>query len=479
MGVIYRNSKIEPAPFFNISKEFQRTADGTIIGSTYRLTAQGQMMAWRGSPTSSGTFWTDTGSPPDESIASDARLKSILRKQEAIRSLFSQDGYVLEIQPWDFSSPIKCQPRVVSIDFPDGLWFEVCPYTITFETDNIQGIGVPSGEDSFGDYINSAQEDWGIEFADQYQDDSNLALFRLTHTLSAVGKRYYDPALGAGPGSLSMPAWQQARSWVQARLGIDTTRINASGTLNLPSFMQGFNHVRSENADYTAGTYSVNESWLVASGSATEDFTVDVKSNINEGVTQVSIQGSIQGLESRSTSNWTEVTQTKYEAALAKFNSVSSSFITRAQNYGGATLNATPLDYSIGKNPVNGVITYNYSYDTRPSNCIAGARSEQITITEEYASDVFAVLPVLGRAIGPVLQSIGTVTETKRSLSVEVVMNAVTGCNYSAWSGGRPNYTSVIAAAAPVASQVFISSNTESWNPKTGHGNRQISWTYQ
>ena len=44
-------------------------------------------------------------------------LKAILRKQEAIRILFSEDGHNFEIQPWDGGPSSKCNPRIQSIEF--------------------------------------------------------------------------------------------------------------------------------------------------------------------------------------------------------------------------------------------------------------------------------------------------------------------------------------------------------------------------
>lgn len=39
-----------PAPFINISKAYQKTGDGEIIGATYNITLSGKLLADRGSP---------------------------------------------------------------------------------------------------------------------------------------------------------------------------------------------------------------------------------------------------------------------------------------------------------------------------------------------------------------------------------------------------------------------------------------------
>lgn len=478
MPVIYRNKKIIPAPLVSISREIARTNDGTPIGQTFRLNMNGTIVAYMGSPTSSGTFWDVAGYPPNETIAADSRQYAIQTKQEALRDLFSQEGYVLEFQPWDGSAPIKCQPRIISMEFSEGPWFETCPFTISFEADRLDGFLLPSGEGNFDQFISSADENWSLEFNDQGENENQTQVFRLSHNVSAVGKRFYDPNVGIGPGSIRSEAWEQARIWVQSRLGLDTNRVLSSGTINLPSYFGGFNHGRSESVNKLDGSYSVVENWIISSGSALEDFTIDTKTNQSDGVAVVTIQGNIQGLETRD-SNFFNLTQTKYAAAEAKLTAVENAVFARAQNYSSLSLNPVPLDKNIGRNPINGTISYSYTYDTRPGNCIAGAKSETIEISDDYAKDIFAAIPILGRTAGPILQDIGTISETSRSLSIECVMPIVSGCLFATWTGGRPNYTSIISSVRPVASQVFVSENTESWSPKTGRATRRITWVYQ
>src|SRR5690606_22804115 len=98
-------------------KEFRKSADGTNIGSVFLITVTGRVVAYKGSPQSDGTFWTNTGYPADESIDADARLGALLRKKEAIRQLFADEGKSFEVQSADGTSPMKCNPRVISLEF--------------------------------------------------------------------------------------------------------------------------------------------------------------------------------------------------------------------------------------------------------------------------------------------------------------------------------------------------------------------------
>ena len=47
---------LTPAPFVNITKEFDKQGDGEILGTRYSITLQGTLVADRGSPTYEGLF---------------------------------------------------------------------------------------------------------------------------------------------------------------------------------------------------------------------------------------------------------------------------------------------------------------------------------------------------------------------------------------------------------------------------------------
>ncbi len=477
MPVLYNNDAVIPAPLVEINRGFDKSANGEIIGQRFTISLNGTLIATRGSPNSVGVFYNGPGDAPIEVLDTDAKLKAIFQKQEALRELFSQEGHILEFTTWNGYQGLTCQPRILNISFPQGIWVEVCPYTITLETDQINGLVLPSGEIGFDEKLVDANESWALEFADQGENENQTNIFRLTHNLSAVGKRYYDPNVGTGPGSLQREPWEHARLWCQRRLGIDNNRILSSGTLNLPSYYQGFNHSRGENVDKQGGSYSIQETWVVSSGDAIEDFTIESRQSQLQGITVVSIQGQIQGLETRDSDF--ALINTKYQAASGKFNSVLNSLISRAQNYAGLAVNPTPLELSIARNPINGVISYSYTYDTRPSNCIAGAKSESIQIIDNHPTDIFAIIPILGRAAGPILQSINTISEKSRTLSIEAVMTPISGCGISALTGAKPNVQGLIDLVRPVANQVFVSQNGESWDVKNARYSRNVSWVYQ
>lgn len=474
MSVYYNSKRLIPAPLVSFDKVYQRTGDGQTVGCTYAVKLTGTLACDKGSPTSSGTFWATSGYPGDETLTQTAKHTAILRKQEALRGLFADDGKLFEIRPLDESTPLKCYPRKANISFAEGVWVDRCEYSIEFEADQLDGLIYSSGEDIFPQFISDANEAWNLEFADTAENENQPAVFRLTHSVSAVGKRHYT---SAGTGSVIEP-WVQARSWVQPLLGIDANRILASGSLNLPAYMQGLNHVRNESVDKRAGSYGVTETWLIASGSALEDFTVTTQVGSEDGLDHVSIQGTITGLETRN--GQFQVTTTKYSSANTKYIAVSGQLHSRAQTYSGLSLNSESISRNISRNPVAGNIQYSYDFNNRPTKAIPGSKSEVITIQYDDPEDIFASIAVLGRKRGPLLQDIGASGDARKSLSIEIVMPPASGLP-STWEAQAPSVTGLIATFRPTGyTQVFISQKpNKTWNPMTGRFSYNIQWVYQ
>ena len=156
-------------------------------------------------------------------------------------------------------------------------------------------------------------------------------------------------------------------------------------------------------------------------------------------------------------------------------------------------MNSQPKSISLGLNEFNGEITYSLEFDNRPTNIMSGVLSENISVNDTYPGDVFAIIPVLGRATGPVLQYVGSRTEYKRDVQIELQMD-YTDLHYASGRGlitqkpsivepTRTQLRNLIKSLSPEGEpgvrQYFISAPSENWSPKTGSYNFSISWTYE
>jgi hypothetical protein len=492
--ISYSSKRLIPAPYISLAKDFQRTGNGEIIGTIFRISVTGKLLAYKGSPRSDGSFWTNPDYPSDETIDINGRLTSLERKIEALKLLFSADGQNFIIQGADGGAPLRFNPRIINLEFSAGPWVEYVDYNITLEADRVYGL---INDNNLNTLISDANETWNIE-TDETPEGLGLSrTYRLTHSVSAVGKRFYDAA-----GNLQQEPWKNAREYVVPKLGFDSSYLISSGVRDLiypqgsgsNSIYHGYNHLRTENIDKQTGGYSVTETWILTSGTAIEDFSVESTNSIENSLISVSIQGNIIGLEERNSdlSVIAGGTGTKYFRASSQFTISSGLALARAQFYSGYTLNITPIEQRIGRNPVTGNINYSFNYDNRPSNLLGG-RSEHISVHDDLNSDVVAIIPILGRTSGPLFQPINTRREKTRTLTIDATFNRA---NFGAGSGSvsairnafygqRPSssiISGVISAVDPANcgfSTSYRIEDGENYDPYSGRFSRNIKWLLQ
>jgi hypothetical protein len=470
-AVVYGNNALVPAPFVAISKEIITKEDGTPIAHTYAITLKGKLLAWKGSPGSSGAFWQSSGYPPDEVIQPSSMLAAILEKQSALRNLFATEGQSLEIQPYDGSQPFKCNPRVKRIDFPEGQWFNEAEYVITLEADWVDGM-------SDADYppqglVNKVADEWNIEILDE-----KIPTYRLTHAVSAVGKRVFDETGALLNGK---QAWENAKDYVlnTTGLGLDTTRMQAPGVLNA-STLQAYNYIRSNQVNEDAGVFASTESWVCydpqGQPPAIHEYTVSVHYSLNDNRTTATVEGTVTGLEVRDNQT-RSLTSTRWQNGSARWNGyIAPYLLSTAQANTGLTLNPIATNSQVGSNQVAGTVNYHFEFDNRPVPSTPGAISEIITIVNNHAADVFAQIPVLGRPFGPVLQSIGTVTAKKRAITIEIVMPPTT----MSFTSSPPNTDGIVLGLVPQgALAVFLEQDDEQWTERTGRYSRTTSFVWE
>ena len=670
---------LRPAPLVSISLQINKNGAGEAIGATYSLTLTGTILSDRGNPfgaySINGTPFQvdDNGSiyvpnigtsspgaqgrygprnlfhsgsqygspdagPPPQIVSNDYALDSIFSKQRAIRALFARDGQLMEIIPVNGDSvAIACNPRVLSVQFSEGIYVDKCDYTIELEADTLRSangavdneglvkywkegsafLGNLDGSTVYdatteaqyilnGEYfISDFSEDWTLDTDEanaQTNQDGFLVprTYSITHNISAVGKTHYLP------DGTKLRAWQQAKGFVQNKLltfgtappagpirnypnsdntsttvdGVVTSDINSDpsviagmigkGTLDLIAAYGGYNRVISEQIDEAAGSYSVTETWLLASGTAYETYNINISQGLDNPYVQVSIDGNIKGLSAMTPKHYGGV-HTKGEPinspvgsdrtgvqlddqivhesgfylspimnAWLKYDQVTAtggfgynSEVYKRANFAAShyndiyrRLNPKPQSRSLAIDETAGTLNYSAAYDNRPLDIFSGVLSESITINDTYPGDIFATVPVIGRATGPLLQYIGSRTEYSRDLSVEMTIDRTFGlANYwgnplyenvdldnhnnntlpAGYQGFNLNnatsYAALVAkkpsVAEPTRTQLqqlimevspmqepgirkyFANPPTESWNPKDGTYTLNLSWTYE
>jgi hypothetical protein len=482
VNLSYGSYQFTPVPLMNISKSIDSTADGTILGETLNITLDGSLVCV-GGPTG---------------------IAEIRDKQNDLMSAFSRNGQLLLLTCGTPANVLMSgYPVVNSLELPEDIWVQESKFT----------IGLTMGEITAGSgsgFITDATDEWNLELDDSSYwqwtlpgatGDSNTHRVRLTHSVSATGRPRYQTTGKIG-------AITNAKNFVLPRLGYDSSKVGQSGVINMNvnNFAaSAYDHIRSVSENELAGSYSVTESWLVQNtgiatnpGTALEDFTINLRQSTDSPFIGVSIEGQIQGVETKSYGTNPgdfSITTTKYTSASGTWNNVKNRLLGRANLLldsvtTASDINPTPLSTQIGHNPNTGNISYAYEYNTRPTTCITGAITETITIVDNYATDIFAVLTIPGRAVGQLPQDLSTTTLPSRQISIEAVMAAPTGCPTSA--GSVTNYlgqapkaqvqTILNAFQAELESsysQVFVTENNITWVPTEARISATLGLTYQ
>lgn len=504
---------IRPAPLISITS--QRVGNKyASFGTRYNITLNGVIMP----PPSSGGGAMNAG---------EQALDYIMGKQAEILNIFKAEPSSevmpkIEITPGGNNPAISFYARLDSVNFQEGTYVNLCRYTINLISE--KQIDVGSGSST---YIDDLLEDFNETWS--FDTDSTLGYaqtggstsvsprhYVMTRTVTATGRNNPTKGLNTaksdsevdGGGVEDKPAWLQAVTFLNTYSTPDTILGSCPFT---DTFFPGsvivaaYNQSRTLTIDKAAGSCTMVDTFILGQSghTALENYTVNATASKDAPYVKVSVDGTIRGLSEGAnyTIHSSDGNEALYNQALVRYNLISgngnfgsSSFIyQRASLAVGQTLNPVPVSASAGHNSANGEITYNITYDNRPSNYFDNVLYENINVSDTYPGDVFATIPVLGRATGPILQYTFGRTEYKRELTIELVMDyTAIGYNYDTASlvSLKPSIgqnsgkiDSVIAMFSPASEpgirKYFVSPPIESWAAREGRYSLTIGWTYE
>jgi hypothetical protein len=167
-------------------------------------------------------------------------------------------------------------------------------------------------------------------------------------------------------------------------------------------------------------------------------------------------------------------------------------------------LNIIPISTNEGHDPRKGTISYSYEFNDK-FRFISGVLAESISINQTGPVDVINEAFVLGRRLGPVLQSLGAKTSAKKDLTFEVIVVPpsswkgfmLSNAECPLYTGGNTYQTiqTIIEGFKPFGDrkssvfgtftrlndtgQVYVSQDNANWNPTEGRYTRTIGWIYQ
>lgn len=430
MAVYYHNNLIEPAPQVSIAYE-PIYANDNIIGYIYRLTLTGFASTYKKSTNSGGQRF----------------FGKVVKAIEDLQKIIMVNGGELRItDPKTNNLLLKAAGGIVrSINFEPGNsnWTTYAPYTIEMEFNELN-----IGDDAFGcsagfatstnnlikdqSYkIKNFRDSWTFDISqDVYRYDNNIknindSMINVTYNLSATGRHYFSSS-----GTL-LPAWVQAKQFVQEKLIEQVTALNTNGILKLESGGTSCNSVgtnldslhnvsASDGAlsitenNYKIYNESINYSISEAEGSFDATYTcilkkgnpvkhtiskdVSYSSEGNKDIYTISIKGSIEGLVERNLINGNSNFEIdNSNGQLLQTNSYNGEKYTNAENFynseqiletkEGGTLDLTPIWKSyFDVTAVSLAVTASSNCgDFSPNPASANLTKNYITGTIEYS----------------------------------------------------------------------------------------------
>lgn len=520
----WRDKEIDSliSPNTSISKEYLRADDGTVVAQKHTITVKGYILA-------SGDPLSDQEDSRQNYLY--GRILDFLNlgSTGSLNNIPKNQAGLLEIQPVGAGSHVIKYDgaQLISLSLPetpdDTAGIQYQEYGFTFESYQ----PAYSSGDIYSSYrIKSVNESWDVEKQEDAVSFTNMDFnannsdynYVLKHTVSAVGLPSFNN------GSLGNTAFYEAYNYVNTRLKSDVTSqyissdvynnaIPASSAFSIDSWRSSgissgnvvnptgylsYNKVRQSSSDIAGGSYSVTSSYTMSRNSG----NIEISANYNEdenGDISVSIEGSITPLSRQSISS---LVNDKYVIASSIYNQVSDSGNwTKATVLASSVLSTYkpsgcnnslvvdryPRSISVGRNKNNGNITFNLNYKGISSgvrnlkDSITGCITANVTVTDDNRSNSYglgyksiAIVPIIGKTDGPIIQDMGTTKERRRTVSFDVTMKQ------SCRSFDSPPTGSIyplMESYKPVGSS-YVQNFTENWEWVNGRYNLSVDWIY-
>lgn len=488
-----------------IQKEFGRADDGSILNEKHTINLRGQIVA---NGNDADSRYSSLISQMSSYAAKVRYTTRSTTTQSAPLTITGDSGTLLSYSQATLLN--------ISISEPseETAGLHVQEVALSFETYNTPA-------DPASDYkLRSASENFEIKKEEgglSYLNDDITAnepfySYTITHTISAQG--LINPS--------QREAFEEAYNYVNSRKLDSLAEIKKDNfNRDLASSFDGklfkvaannsivvdgadfnnynqYNKIRTSSCDLTNGSYSLTTTFFMSRSES----NIEISGNFNRdesGDSSVTVEGTIQGL---STNSPTSVKTNKITQARATYSTIAGDLKSASKIYAfaldiynryqqdktGISLRDTPLNYSFGENKNAGTITFNVSYKVYPSALVSllqnitGALTATASITDSnrngagYDTDTIVIIPIIGRASGPIIQDMSTTKERTRSVNVDVTL--------------EPRYRTIVNNTVrsqviaeldnykPTNSEIYVNEFQETWDWTSGKYNLNLSWTY-
>jgi hypothetical protein len=261
----------------------------------------------------------------------------------------------------------------------------------------------------------------------------------------------------------------KGRCGISGKTALETAE-DAFDNIDISAICDGYIISHSISKNEREGTLTFNYECHDRPKNYIDEQTVTVSYDDTEGCYSVRIEGTITPLCPASgaavavgESGWLEVSGALSGIAAASVECGESQSLWLRRS-------------SISRDTVHGKRNYSYDYTCCKCVSIPGALEENVEISNNHQTDVVAIIPILGRAAGPIIQDKLTKTVDKCNINISLKYPPV--CNSYAKPSGLVDGVSgiLVDAMCCTGNKTYIESDNESWSPRTGRYTRQITY---
>ena len=403
-------------------------------------------------------YFINTGIEPGEAQAS-----YIFSQIAALQAAVQEKDQTLEINTGDGALVESFEKvNLVSIDIPEGKFVSYGQYTVTFECFNTDNMDNDHIEFSW-DFSVSEDESMGY-FNSGHTEIISSSVVSGTETITATALNVDD-----------------ARGFVDSKVQFDggTVYLHSKGkvydVLNSAEAWTVCNLVANSSVDVTAGSVTYTSTFILvpqgqsASTTAMGSFGMSKNSSYDQPRDRGVLTGTIMGLSAGGKLSEEILAGNAYSA----FQSLKDTAVSKIQEVGITITVTDPLTENITKNYGAGNVEFTLEYDNREPYQVADVVYERIDVTNRPSRRVHAVIPVMGRPSGPILQDTYAKTEKQRDFTIEVVYEAGKG------DADGPGTQAIEDDYKPSGNIVFESAASTSWQSAERRFIRQKSWVYE
>lgn len=254
----------------------------------------------------------------------------------------------------------------------------------------------------------------------------------------------------------------------------------AYSNINLTTLCDGYIVSHSKTTNENDATISFSLECQDRPENYVEEKTITTRCDIDQTYTTVVIDGSISPLCITDKAAQIAAGEAALVIILATLPGLATNACTTPG--GGVCVTGTPVlkRSSVTKGLINGKISYQYEYACLACPRISGSIEESIEISTNRGGDSIAIVPILGRLCGPLIQNKNTKKET--TFSVSITFRFKPNCcvltkpaGIEAVVNGIISSVTVDCVGGCTRTNTYTQQDTEGWNPCTGRYTRNVS----